>query len=210
MAYTLPKLHYAYDALEPYIDAKTMEIHHSRHHAAYVANLNKALEGHDVGNLAIDELICSIHMLPDKIRTAVRNQGGGHANHALFWTVISPTGGDVPDRPLSEAIDEELGGFERFEQLFTRAALGRFGAGWGWLSVDPDKKLIVEHTPNQDSPLMHGHTPILAIDVWEHAYYLKYQNRRADYVKAFFEVIDWTEVTRRYVEAKKHTLVAHG
>ena len=210
MQYTLPDLPFALDSLEPHIDAATMKIHHGRHHAGYVANLNKAIEGHDLSNLTIDELVSSINMLPDKIRTAVRNQGGGHANHSLFWTIISSRGGGEPKSDLATVIQDELGGFDRFKLLFTNAAMSRFGSGWAWLSVNPDKKLVVEHTPNQDSPLIHGHTPILGIDVWEHAYYLKYQNRRADYVKAFFNVIDWDAVTKRYVEAIKHSHVVHS
>jgi len=203
MIYKLPKLPFAYDALEPHIDARTMEIHHTRHHAGYVANLNKAIEGHDLGTLTVDELVSAIHSLPDKIRTAVRNQGGGHANHSLFWTVMSPDGGGEPKTELGKVIDEELGGFDHFRQLFTTAAMTRFGSGWAWLSVNPDRKLVVEHSPNQDSPLAQGHTPILGLDVWEHAYYLKYENRRADYVAAFFEIIDWNTVTERYVAALK-------
>jgi len=199
--FTLPELGYAYDALKPHIDARTMEIHHSKHHHTYVENLNKAIEGYDVGNLTIEELVASIHTLPDKIRTAVRNHGGGHANHSLFWTIMSGNGGGGPVGELSTVIESELGGFDRFTDLWTTAALSRFGSGWAWLSVDPDRKLVVEHTPNQDSPLIHGHVPILCIDLWEHAYYLKYQNRRADYVSAFFHVIDWEAVNNRYLEA---------
>ena len=210
MLFSLPELPFAYDALEPHIDARTMEIRHTRHHAGYVANLNKALEGHDLGNPTIEDLVCSIHSLPDKIRGAVRNQGGGHANHSLFWTILSGRGGGEPNGDLLKAIEDDLGGFDRFRHLLTTAAMYRFGSGWAWLSVNPDKKLIVEHTPNQDSPLIHGHTPILGLDVWEHAYYLKYENRRADYVKAFFEVIDWDAVARRYAEVLKHIRVVHG
>lgn len=210
MLFSLPDLPYAYDALEPRIDARTMELHHTRHHAGYVANLNKAIEGHELGNPTIEELLCSIHSLPDKIRNAVRNQGGGHANHWLFWTVLSGRGGGEPSGDLLRAIREDLGGFDRFRQLFTTAAMSRFGSGWAWLSVDPEKKLVVEHTPNQDSPLIRGHTPILGIDVWEHAYYLKFQNRRVDYVNAFFQVIDWSAVAKRYTEALKHVGVVHS
>jgi Fe-Mn family superoxide dismutase len=210
MVFSLPKLPYAYDALEPHIDAQTMEIHHTRHHAGYVANLNKAIEGYDLGEPTIEDLVCSIHSLPDKIRDAVRDQGGGHTNHSLLWTVISPRGGGEPSGDLLGAIRDDLGGFDRFREMLTGAAMHRFGSGWAWLSLNPDRKLLVEDTPNQDSPLMHGHTPILGIDVWEHAYYLKYQNRRADYVNAFFKVIDWEAVTRRYLEALKHIHLVHS
>lgn len=210
MLYVLPDLPFAFDALEPHIDRTTMEIHYTKHHATYVANLNTAVEGYDLGNPTIDELVASIHTLPDKIRTAVCNQGGGHANHSLFWTILSGRGGGEPEGELAEAIEKEFEGFERFKESLTRAAMTRFGSGWAWLSVDPDKKLVVENTPNQDSPLMHGHTPVLGIDVWEHAYYLKYQNRRAEYLGAVFNVIDWEAVNRRYKETiKRETRVAH-
>lgn len=198
MIYELPPLPYAYDALEPHIDARTMEIHHTKHHAAYVQNLNKAIEGKDIGSPTIEELVGSVHSLPEEIRTAVRNHGGGHANHSLFWQVMSRSGGGEPKGELAKAIRVELGGFEGFRQAFTKAAMGRFGSGWAWLCVTPARRLMVEDTPNQDSPLMHGNTPILGVDVWEHAYYLKYQNRRADYVAAFFNIIDWDAVAQRY------------
>ncbi len=201
MSYTLPELPYAYDALEPHIDARTMEIHHTKHHQGYVNKLNAALEGHDLGDPTVEQLVAAIHTLPDEIRTAVRNHGGGHANHSLFWTVMSPRGGGQPGGELARALDERLGGFQQFAEQFTGAALGRFGSGWAWLSLDADRKLLVESTANQDSPLMHGNTPILGLDVWEHAYYLNYQNRRADYVAAFFHVIDWDAVHERYLEA---------
>jgi Fe-Mn family superoxide dismutase len=181
-----------------------MEIHHTKHHAAYVNNLNKAIEGHDLGNPTIEELLCSIDSLPEEIRTAVRNHGGGHANHCLFWTIMSRTVGGEPRGELKKAIDAQLGGFEQFRKSFSSAAMGRFGSGWAWLSVGPGEKLEIESTINQDSPLMHGNKPILGIDVWEHAYYLKYQNRRGDYVSAFFEVINWDAVRERYVEALQH------
>jgi len=209
MFYTLPKLPYSYDALEPHIDAQTMEIHHTRHHATYVANLNTAIEGHDLGDPTAEELVSSIHTLPDKIRMAVCNQGGGHINHTLFWNVMSKAGGGEPGPDLVRAMDAELGGFERFRESFTKKAMTCFGSGWAWLAVDPDKRLVVEHTSNQDSPLIHGHTPILCIDLWEHAYYLKYQNRRADYVKAFFHVIDWDRVGEYYMEAIRKTHAIH-
>ncbi|MEE8450490.1 MAG: superoxide dismutase [Thermoguttaceae bacterium] len=211
MLYEMPELPFAFDALEPHIDRTTMEIHFTKHHATYVANLNTAIEGHDFGNPTIDELVASIHALPDKLRTAVCNQGGGHANHSLFWTILSRSGGGEPQGDLAAAIKGEFGGFERFREALTRAALTQFGSGWAWLSVDPDKKLVVENTPNQDSPLMHGHTPVLAIDVWEHAYYLKYQNRRAEYVAAVMNVIDWEAVNRRYVRAiQRETRFVHS
>ncbi len=210
MLYTLPDLPYAYDALEPHIDALTMEVHHTRHHAAYVANLNKAIEGQDTGDPAAEELVASIHTLPDKIRMAVRNQGGGHVNHSLFWTVMSRNGGGEPRNELGWAIDRELSGFEEFRKSFVKAAMAQFGSGWAWLNLNPDKKLVVESTPNQDSPLMHGHTPILGIDLWEHAYYLKYQSRRVDYVKAFFKVIDWDAVTERYLTAIQQMHMIHA
>ncbi len=206
MSYQLPQLPYAYDALEPHIDARTMEIHHSRHHNAYVTNLNNAIEGRDLGNPSIEELVAALHSLPEEIQTAVRNNGGGHANHALFWEIMSGQGGGEPRGDLAKAIDEQLGGFDKFAQALKAAALGRFGSGWAWLSLGADGKLLVESTLNQDSPLMHGNTPLLGVDVWEHAYYLKYQNRRADYVDAFWNVVDWDAVARRFAEARKGEL----
>jgi Fe-Mn family superoxide dismutase len=203
MAYTLPSLPYPVDALEPHIDAKTMEIHHDKHHNAYVTNLNKALEGTDLGNQPIERLVSQIDKVPEKIRTAVRNNGGGHANHSMFWQLMGTKAGGAPSGELAKAIDAAFSSFDAFKQKFTADALGRFGSGWAWLSLDAGKKLIVENTANQDTPLMQGHTPILGIDVWEHAYYLKYQNRRPDYVAAFYNVINWDEVARRYAEAKK-------
>jgi len=201
MPYTLPPLPYAHDALEPHVDALTMEIHHSRHHQAYVNNLNAALEGNDLGKLPVERLIADLDAVPETVRAAVRNNGGGHANHSLFWRVMSPSGGGEPDGALAAAIGAELGGFEAFKEAFTKAALTRFGSGWAWLSVTPEKRLVVESSANQDSPLMHGNRPILGLDVWEHAYYLKYQNRRPEYIGAFFNVIDWAEVARRYQQA---------
>ena len=206
MSYQLPQLPYAYDALEPHIDARTMEIHHTKHHNAYVTNLNAAIEGHDLGNPRIEDLVAAIHTLPEEIRTAVRNNGGGHANHALFWEIMSGRGGGEPRGELAQAIEAHLGGFDKFLQAMKTAALGRFGSGWAWLSLDPEGRLLVESTPNQDSPLMHGNTPILGVDVWEHAYYLKYQNRRGDYVDAFWNVVDWDAVARRYAEAREREL----
>lgn len=202
MAYTLPDLPYAYDALEPHIDAQTMEIHHGKHHNAYVTKVNAAIEGTQFDNLPIEELVAKIDTVPENIRTAVRNNGGGHANHSLFWTIMGPNGGGDPSGPIGDAIKAELGGYEKFKEDFSAAAAGRFGSGWAWLSVTPDKKLVVESTPNQDSPLMHGNTPILGLDVWEHAYYLKYQNRRPDYIAAFYNVINWDAVNQRYEAAK--------
>jgi Fe-Mn family superoxide dismutase len=199
--YELPALPYAYDALEPHIDAMTMEIHHSRHHATYVNNLNAALEGHDVGEKSVEELISNLEALPESIRTAVRNNGGGHANHTLFWQILSPNGGGEPTGELAAAIKETFGSFESFKEKFTDAALKRFGSGWAWLVVKGGK-LEVTSTPNQDSPLMEGATPILGLDVWEHAYYLKYQNKRPDYVKAFWNVVNWNEVNKRYLAAR--------
>jgi superoxide dismutase, Fe-Mn family len=203
MAYTLPALPYPNDALEPHIDAKTMEIHHDKHHAAYVNNLNKAIEGTDLGSQSIEQLVSHIDKVPEKIRNAVRNNGGGHANHSMFWQLMGPKAGGAPSGDLAKAIDASFSNFDGFKTKFTEAAMGRFGSGWAWLSLDAGKKLIIESTPNQDTPLMSGHTPILGIDVWEHAYYLKHQNRRPEYVAAFFNVINWDEVARRYAGGKK-------
>jgi len=205
MPYTLPALPYAYDALEPHIDAQTMEIHHARHHQAYVNNLNAALEGTDYARLPIDTLIAQADALPAHLRAPVRNNGGGHANHSLFWQVMSPQGGGAPTGALAHAIDASLGGFDAFKAAFTQAALTRFGSGWAWLTVDPQGRLGVESSANQDNPLMRGigsgNTPILGLDVWEHAYYLKYQNRRPEYIAAFYNVIDWAQVARRHAAA---------
>jgi len=203
MAYTLPELPYPYDALEPHIDARTMEIHHTKHHQAYITNVNKAIAGTDLEKQSVEDLIRGIDSVPENIRTAVRNNGGGHANHSLFWTILAKPSGSKPSGDLATAIDSDLGGFEAFKEALAQAATTRFGSGWGWLSVDKNGKLVVESTPNQDSPLMHGNKPILGIDVWEHAYYLNYQNRRPDYIAAFFNIINWDEVGRRYAEAKK-------
>ena len=203
MSYTLPDLPYAYDALEPNIDAKTMEIHHSKHHQTYVNSLNAAVEGTPWAELPVEELVSRIAELPDKLKGPVTNHGGGHANHSLFWTVMSPKGGGEPSGELAAAIDAELGGFEAFKKAFIQAAITRFGSGWAWLCVDKTGKLSVENSANQDSPLMQGLTPILGLDVWEHAYYLKYQNRRPEYIEAFYKVVDWNEVARRYQAAKQ-------
>jgi Fe-Mn family superoxide dismutase len=202
MAYTLPSLPYPSNALEPHIDAKTMEIHHGKHHNAYVTNLNKALEGKGIAEQSIEDLCRNIEKIPEDIRTAVRNNGGGHANHSMFWVIMSPNGGGKPSGDLAKAIDSELGGFDKFKEQFTNAAISRFGSGWAWLSVEKSGKLVVESTPNQDNPYMIGKTPILGVDVWEHAYYLNYQNRRPDYVAAFWNVIDWKAVENRYKAAK--------
>src|SRR5262249_52668771 len=190
MAHTLPDLPYAFSALEPHIDALTMEIHHDKHHAAYVTNLNKALDGAGVPEQSIEDLCKNIGSVPEKIRAAVRNNGAGHANHSLFWTIMSPKGGGQPTGALAEAIKNELSGFAAFKEAFANAGATRFGSGWAWLSVEKGGKLVVESTPNQDNPWMEGRTPILGMDVWEHAYYLKYQNKRPDYIAAFWNVID--------------------
>lgn len=202
MSHTLPALAYAYDALEPHIDALTMEIHHSRHHQTYINNLNAALADHpELAALPVEELLARFDSLPVQIQGAVRNHGGGHANHSLFWRVMSPQGGGEPGGELAAAIQRDLGGVEAFKQAFTQAALSRFGSGWAWLVVDGSGKLQVVSSANQDSPLQDGLVPILGLDVWEHAYYLKYQNKRPDYIAAFYKVIDWNEVARRYAEA---------
>ncbi|NWF33567.1 superoxide dismutase [Stenotrophomonas sp. SAM-B] len=206
MAYTLPALPYAYDALEPHFDARTMEIHHAKHHQAYVTNLNTALTDAGIESTDIDALIADIGALPEGVRNVVRNNGGGHANHSLFWTVLTASGG-TPEGAVAQAIERDLGGYAAFKEAFTKAAQTRFGSGWAWLTLSHDGKLVVESSPNQDNPLMgdfaglSGGTPILGLDVWEHAYYLNYQNRRPDYIAAFFELIDWAEVARRYQAA---------
>ncbi|MGQ7278208.1 MULTISPECIES: superoxide dismutase [Brevibacillus] len=202
MAHQLPELPYAYNALEPHIDAQTMEIHHGRHHATYVNNLNAALEGHaDLQSKSVEELISNLDALPESIRTAVRNNGGGHANHTLFWQIMSPNGGGAPSGALADAINAAFGSFDNFKAEFTKAATTRFGSGWAWLVVDGGK-LAITSTPNQDSPIMEGKTPILGLDVWEHAYYLKYQNKRPDYINAFWNVVNWDEVSKRFEAAK--------
>jgi Fe-Mn family superoxide dismutase len=203
MPYTLPALPYAYNALEPHLDTQTMEIHHTKHHQTYVNGLNAAVEGTEWAEWPVEKLVGAVKQLPEKLQGAVINHGGGHANHSLFWTIMSPQGGGQPQGQLAKAIEAELGGFEAFKDAFTKAALTRFGSGWAWLSVTPQKSLVVESSGNQDSPLMHGNTPILGLDVWEHAYYLKYQNRRPEYIGAFYNVIDWAQVERRYLEALK-------
>ena len=202
MAYTLPELPYAYDALEPHIDAKTMEIHHTKHHQAYINKVNAAIEGKsDLESKSIEDLMSDLAAVPEDIRGAVRNNGGGTANHNLFWTVMSPNGGGAPSGELGDAINSTFGSFDEFKSKFADAAATRFGSGWAWLSVDSGK-LVVESTPNQDTPLSEGRTPILGLDVWEHAYYLNYQNKRPDYITAFWNVVNWDEVSRRYAAAK--------
>ncbi|GIP01170.1 superoxide dismutase [Mn] [Paenibacillus lautus] len=202
MAFQLPALPYANNALEPHIDAQTMEIHHDRHHNTYVTNLNAALENApELQGKSLEDLIANLDAVPESIRTAVRNNGGGHANHSLFWEVIGPNGGGQPTGALADAINSELGGFDKFKEDFAKAATTRFGSGWAWLVVK-DGKLAVTSTPNQDSPIMDGQTPLLGLDVWEHAYYLKYQNKRPDYISAFWNVVNWEEVGKRYDNAK--------
>lgn len=203
MPFTLPALPYAYDALVPHIDAKTMEIHHTKHHQAYINNANKALEAHPaLAAKSVEALISDLASVPEDIRTVVRNNAGGHYNHSLFWTILGPNAGGEPSGALAEAITSTFGSFAAFKEKFAAAAAGRFGSGWAWLALDKGK-LVVESSPNQDSPLMEGRTPILGLDVWEHAYYLNYQNRRPDYITAFWNVVNWTEVARRFAEAAK-------
>lgn len=200
MAFELPKLKYGYDALEPHIDARTMEIHYNNHHGTYVKNLNTALEGHpDLAKKSIEEILADLNAVPESIRTAVRNNGGGHFNHTLFWSILGLGKGGEPKGELAKAIAEAFGTFENFKAEFKKAALGRFGSGWAWLVVGKDRKLFITSTPNQDSPLMEGNPRlVLGLDVWEHAYYLKYQYRRADYVDAWWNVVDWDEAAARY------------
>jgi Fe-Mn family superoxide dismutase len=202
MAHTLPALPYEVAALEPHIDAQTMTIHHGKHHQAYVDNLNKALEGHaDLQGKAINDLIRDLNALPEAIRTAVRNNGGGHANHSLFWEIMGPNAGGAPQGDVADAITRTFGGFDAFKEKFSAAAAGQFGSGWAWLVVTKDKGLSVYSLPNQDSPLTKGDIPILGLDVWEHAYYLKYQNRRPEYVSNFYNVINWKKVEELYRNA---------
>lgn len=204
MAHELPALPYPANALEPHIDEQTMNIHHDRHHNTYVTNLNAALEkSPELQSKSVEELISDLNAIPESIRTAVRNNGGGHANHSLFWKVIGPKGGGAPTGAVAKAIDSELGGFDKFKEEFAKAATTRFGSGWAWLVVGKDGKLAVTSTPNQDNPISEGLAPILGLDVWEHAYYLKYQNKRPDYIAAFWNVVNWDEVNRLYEEAKK-------
>jgi superoxide dismutase, Fe-Mn family len=202
MAHQLPPLPYANNALEPHIDEMTMMIHHDRHHNAYVTNLNAALESApELQGKSIEDLISDLNSVPEAIRTAVRNNGGGHANHSLFWETIGPNAGGAPTGKLAAAIESELGGFEKFKEDFAKAGATRFGSGWAFLAVSKEGKLKVYSLPNQDSPIMEGETPILGLDVWEHAYYLKYQNKRPDYIAAFWNVVNWAEVGKRYEAA---------
>ena len=202
MAFTLPELPYAYDALEPHIDKETMNIHHTKHHNTYVTNVNNALEGNEeLLNMPVDELVANLDKVPEDKRTAVRNNGGGHSNHSLFWTILSPNGGGNPTGEVAEAIDKKFGSFDAFKEEFAKAATTRFGSGWAWLVVN-NGELEVTSTPNQDSPYMDGKTPLLGLDVWEHAYYLNYQNRRPDYISAFWNVVNWDEVEKRYQDNK--------
>lgn len=203
MTFQLPPLPYSSDALEPHIDQQTMEIHHGKHHAAYVNNLNKALEGHaDLQSKSLDELLSNLNALPEAIRTAVRNNGGGHANHSMFWKLMSPNGGGAPTGAVAAAINAAFGSFEDFKTKFNAAGAGRFGSGWAWLVVNGDGSVAITSTPNQDTPIMDGGKPILGVDVWEHAYYLKYQNRRPDYLAAWWNVVNWDEVNRLYAEGR--------
>lgn len=204
MAYQLPALPYAANALEPHIDETTMNIHHGRHHNTYVTNLNAALESApELQSKSLEELIGDLDSVPENIRTAVRNNGGGHANHSLFWETIGPNAGGAPTGALADAIESELGGFDKFKEDFAKAATTRFGSGWAFLALGKDGNLKVYSLPNQDSPLFEGETPLLGLDVWEHAYYLKYQNKRPDYIAAFWNVVNWDEVGKRYEAAKK-------
>lgn len=201
MAFTLPDLPYDYNALEPHIDVDTMHLHHDKHHATYVKNANAALEKHpELAEKSVEELLKDIDSVPEEIRTAIRNNAGGHANHSLFWEVLSPNGGGEPTGAIKDVIDEAFGNFADFKEKFTAAATGRFGSGWAWLVVT-DGKVEITSTPNQDSPLMEGKTPVLGLDVWEHAYYLKYKNVRPDYIAAFWNLVNWDEVNKRYEAA---------
>ena len=203
MAHQLPDLPYAANALEPHIDERTMQIHHGKHHNAYVTNLNNALEGHgDLQGKSAEELISNLDAVPENIRTAVRNNGGGHVNHTMFWEIMSPNGGGQPTGELADAINSTFGSFDEFKAKFKAAATGQFGSGWAWLGLNNNGELHVHGTPNQDNPMMQGHKPIMGIDVWEHAYYLKYQNLRPDYIDAWWNVVDWNAVNERYKKAK--------
>ena len=203
MTYELPELGYAYDALEPHIDARTMEIHHSKHHQTYVTKLSEALAGSALDGKPVEYVLSNLDEVPENVRQAVVNNGGGHANHSLFFSTLTAKGQGAPSGPLAEAIDDAFDSFEDFKQAFTQAALTRFGSGWAWLIVNQDGDLEIVSTANQDSPIMHGVTPILGLDVWEHAYYLKFQNRRPDYVKEFWNVVDWDAVGVRFEEATR-------
>ena len=198
MPYEVPPLPYDYNALEPHIDEQTMRLHHDKHHQTYVDKVNAALEGTEWADRPIEEVLRNLDQLPEQKRTAVRNNGGGHANHTLFWAIMGPGAGGEPDGALAQAIEEAFGSFDQFKQMLSDAAVNQFGSGWAWLVVDDDGSLTVTSTPNQDTPVMQGRTPILGIDVWEHGYYLKYQNRRPEYVAAWWNVVNWTEVARRF------------
>ncbi|MBV8813816.1 MAG: superoxide dismutase [Verrucomicrobia bacterium] len=202
MAYELPPLPYPFKALEPHIDAKTMEIHHDKHHQAYITNANNALKDHsDLAAKPVDQLIADLNQVPESIRTVVRNNGGGHSNHTFFWKIMAPNAGGKPKGKLAEAIDSTFGGFDQFKEKFQAAAAGRFGSGWGWLVVGKDGKLAITSTPNQDSPIMEGLKPVLGVDVWEHSYYLLYQNRRPDYLKAWWNVVNWDQAEKNFEAA---------
>ena len=204
MAFTLPPLPYDYKALEPHIDEQTMRIHHDKHHGTYVTNLNAALEPHaDLEKKSVEELVANIDALPEAIRTPVRNNGGGHVNHTFFWEIMTPGGSKEPSGSLADAIGKTFGGFTQFKEQFAKACAGRFGSGWAWLTLDRSGTLAIESTANQDSPLMSGKIPVLGCDVWEHAYYLKYQNRRPDYVAAWWNVVNWSEVGKRYEQVAR-------
>jgi Fe-Mn family superoxide dismutase len=202
MAFELPKLPYDYAALEPYIDTQTMQLHHDKHHAAYVNNLNAALEGHPFANLPVEEVIRRLNEVPEEKRTAVRNNGGGHINHTMYWEIMTPGGSKEPTGELANAINAKFGSFDAFKSAFNDAAAKRFGSGWGWLVLDKNGDLAITTTANQDSPLIDGYYPILGNDVWEHAYYLKYQNRRPEYLNAWWNVVNWDEVAKRYAKAR--------
>jgi superoxide dismutase, Fe-Mn family len=207
MPFTVPPLPYDYKALEPHIDEQTMRVHHDKHHAAYVNNLNGALEPHpDLQKKSIEELLTGLDKVPEGIRAKVRNNGGGHYNHTMFWEMMAPGGAKEPGGTLSTAINKAFGSFATFKEQFTKACTDRFGSGWGWLIADRNGKLTVESTPNQDSPIMEGKTPVLGCDVWEHAYYLKYQNRRPDYVAAWWNVVNWTDIARRFEKAQSREM----
>ncbi|MDN3381097.1 superoxide dismutase [Pseudoalteromonas sp. APC 3358] len=201
MAFTLPALDYEYDALEPHLDSKTMHIHHTLHHQTYINKANAALADTVYATANAEKLLKGINSLPSNLQKAVQEHVGGHFNHSLFWQIMSPQGGGEPEGIVAQVINEQLGSFDKFKDQFTAAAISQFGSGWAWLCVTPDEKLIVENSANQDCPLMQGNIPILGLDVWEHAYYLKYQNKRPDYIAAFYNVINWQEVQRRYLLA---------
>lgn len=202
MAFELPPLPYDYAALEPHIDKETMNIHHTKHHNGYVTKLNAAVEGSEWASKSIEDILKSLNSVPESIHTAVRNNGGGHANHTLFWQIMKPGGGGEPSGALGESISSTFGSFANFKEQFTAAAVGRFGSGWAWLVLDKDGKLVITSTPNQDNPLSDGMTPVLGLDVWEHAYYLKYQNRRPEYIEAWWNTINWDKVAEFYAQAK--------